>query len=196
MARLNNRVGRKHDRLRKEIAMRRAIGIAAVVVVVTLALTGFASAAQTAPSGKKDAGARIEKAKNRIEKMISRAEQMKKKAINRTRKARDKLNKVAGELKAQGKDISKLLADLDVLESKLKTAGQDADALINKLKEARGLASQATVEQLKAALKSAGEIRGRVRADIKEIRQYVRTVIRPEIRSLRGNSGNSGGMNK
>lgn len=56
--------------------------------------------------------------------------------------------------------------------------------MISKLKEAEGLASEKTLEQFKAALKEAKELRGRVKADVREIKQYARTVIRPAIKAL------------
>jgi chromosome segregation ATPase len=174
----------------KEIEMRKIVIIAALVAALTLGLAGAALAQQTTPSGsvgKKNAGARLEKARERISKAIERAGKVKDKALARAKKAEDRLDKVIAKLKEQGKDVSRLLEYKEVLASKLKTAESDYEALISKLKEAEGLASEKTLEQFKAALKEAKELRGRIKADVQEMKQYTRTVVRPAIKELAGN---------
>jgi DNA repair exonuclease SbcCD ATPase subunit len=132
---------------------------------------------------KKNAGARLEKARERISKAIERAGKVKDKALARAKKAEDRLDKIIAKLKEQGKDVSRLLEYKEVL----KTAESDYEALISKLKEAEGLASEKTLEQFKAALKEAKELRGRIKADVQEMKQYTRTVVRPAIKELAGN---------
>lgn len=171
----------------KEGEMKKKLVITGLVAALVLGLAGVALAEQAAPNGsvgKKSAGARLVKAKERISRAIERAEQFKEKALERAKKGYDRLNQVIGKLKEQGKDVSKLVEYRGVLASKLKTAESDYDALISKLREAEGLASEKTLEQFKAALKEAKELRGRVKADVREIKQYTRTVIRSAIKAL------------
>jgi len=175
--------------------MKKVLIIAALVAAITLGLGGIAVAQQTSPTspaGNKNAGARIENAKKRIAKAIERAGKVKDKALKKAKNAEDRLNKVIGKLQAQGKDVSKLLQYKEVLASGLKTAESDYNALISKLKEAEGLASATTAVQLKAAVKEAKQLRGRVKADVKEMKQYAKTVVRPAIKSLMGKTKASG----
>ena len=167
--------------------MKKTVVITGLVAVLMLGLAGVALAEKTAPNGsvgRKNAGARLEKAKERISKTIERAEKVREKALERAKKGFDRLNKVIGKLEEQGKDVSRLIEYREVLASKLKTAESDFDALISKLKEAEGLASEKTLEQFKAALKEAKELRGRIKADVREMKRYARTVIRPAIKAL------------
>ena len=175
----------KGDREMKKAA------IVVVFVALTLALAGTALAAQQAPSSgnKKNAAARLEQVKKRITKRIARVEKMKAKALAKESKADARLKKAIDALNKQGKDTSKLVADREVALSKVKTAKTDFDALVGKMKEARGLAAEATLEQLKAAQQAAKELGTRVRNDVKDIRQYVKTVLLPEIRNLKGANG-------
>jgi chromosome segregation ATPase len=169
--------------------MKKVMTIAALVVALTLALTCVAFAAQTAPTApgtKKNAAARLEKAKKRIANMVERADKMKARALKRVKKADARFQKAVDKLKSQGKDVSKLLADREVLASKVKVAEQDFDAIVAKLKEAEGLAAESTLEQFRAALQEAKELRGRVRTDLQEIRNYAKTVIIPLIKELNG----------
>jgi hypothetical protein len=171
--------------------VKKAAIVAALFVVLTLALAGTALAAQQAPASgsKKDASARLEQVKKRIAKRIERVEKMKAKALARASKADARLKKAIDTLKAQGKDTSKLVADREVALSKIETAKADFDALVKKMKEAQGLVTAATLEQLKAAQQAAKELGMRVRSDVKDIRQYAKTVLLPEIRSLKGTNG-------
>jgi len=175
--------------IERRTRMKKVMTIAALAIALTLALTCVALAAQTAPTApgnKKNAEARIEKVKNRIAKMIERADKMKAKALDRVKKADARFQKAVDKLKSEGKDVSQLLADRDVLASMVKVAEQDFDAVVAKLKEAEGLATQSTVQQLKAAVQEAKVLRSRVRADLQEIRKYAKTVILPLIKELNG----------
>jgi DNA repair exonuclease SbcCD ATPase subunit len=175
--------------------MKKILIIAALVAAFTLALGGIALGQQTsptAPTGNKNAGARIEQVKQRLAKAIERAGKVKDKALKQAKAGEERLDKAISTLKGQGKDVSKLLQYKEVLASGLKTAESDYNALISKLKEAEGLASAATAVQLKAALQEAKQLRGRVKADAKEIKKYARTVVRPAIKKLMGKSKSPG----
>jgi len=165
--------------------------IVVVFVALMLALAGTALAAQQAPASgnKKNATAKLEQVKKRITKRIARVEKMKAKALAKESKADARLKKAIDALNKQGKDTSKLVADREVALSKVKTAKTDFGALVGKMKEARGLAAEATLGQLKAAQQAAKELGTRVRNDVKDIRQYVKTVLLPEIRNLKGANG-------
>ena len=175
--------------------MKKILIVTALVAAITLGLGGIAVAQQTsptAPAGNKNAGARIEQAKQRIATAIERAGQVKDKALKLVKNGEARLNKAIATLKAQGKDVSKLAQYKGVIASKLKTAQSDYNALISKLKEAEGLVSATTVVQLKAAVNEARVLRGRVRTDVQEIRQYTRTVVRPAIKAMMAKSKASG----
>ena len=169
--------------------MRRMFVVFLVVIVLTLALS---VAALAAPANGKGGALNPESAKQRIASAIKRAEQMKTKSVAKLKKADERLTKAMDRLKAQGKDISKLTGDRDVLVSRVKSADRDFEALINKLKEAESLAATATLEQFKAALVSARELKRRVMTDVKDIKVYAKTVILRDIRSLKGNSSSAG----
>jgi DNA repair exonuclease SbcCD ATPase subunit len=167
--------------------MKKVLIVAALATVLALAVTGVAVAAQTTPTGPgTKTGTRVEKAKQRIANMIDRLEKTKAKALDRFKKVDERLKQAIDKLKSQGKDTSKISADRDVILSMVKTAEQDFDAAISKLKEADGLAAQSTIEQFKAALKEAKELGKRVRTDVKEIRKYIRTVLIPQIKPAAG----------
>ena len=175
--------------------MKKVLIITALAAALALGLGGIALAQQTsptAPSGNKNAGARIEQAKQRLAKAIERAGKVKDKALKQAKTAEDRLDKAISTLKGNGKDVSKLLQYKEVLASGLKTAESDFNALISKLKEAEGLVSAKTAIELKAAVKEAKQLRGRVKADVKEMKQYAKTVVRPAIKSLMGKTKASG----
>jgi hypothetical protein len=171
--------------------MRRILTVLVIAIGLTVALSAVALAA---PAAGKGGALNPEKAKKRISNEIKRAEQMKAKSVAKLKKADERLTKAMDQLKAQGKDISKLTADRDVLASKVQSADKDVEAFINKLKDAEGLAATATIEQFKAALVSAKELRRRVKADVKDIKVYMKTVILRDIRNLKGNTNSSAGQ--
>ena len=169
--------------------MKKILIIVALVAAITLAFGGIAVAQQTSPTGpagNKNAGARLQQAKQRIATVIERAGQVKDKALKLVKNGEARLNKVVATLKAQGKDVSKLGQYKEAIVSELKTAQSDYNALISKLKESEGLVSATTLVQLKAALQEAKVLRGRVRTDVQDIRKYTSTVVRPAIKSMMG----------
>jgi hypothetical protein len=180
----------------KETEMKKVFIVVALVAVLTLAMAAGAMAEQTAPDGsvggQKDPAVAIEKAEQRITKLIEKAEKMKEAALEKAKKGDERLGKIIDRLEEQGKEVSKLAEYRKVLASRIATAAGDCDALIAKLKEARDLASQDTIEQFKASLKAARELQARVKADLREIKQYTRTVIRPAIQALLGTDGRTG----
>ena len=175
--------------------MKKLLIITALAAAFALGLGGIALGQQTsptAPTGNKNAGARIEQVKQRLANAIEKAGKIKDKALKQAKAGEDRLDKAISTLKGQGKDVSKLVQYKEVLASGLKTVESDYNTLVSKLKEAESLASATTPVQLKAALKEAKQLRGRVKTDVKEIRKYTRTVVRPEIRKLTGKSKSSG----
>lgn len=162
-----------------------------VVAVLSLVLAGTALAAPTSSQPSKDGtdgAARLEKAKQRIAAMVERMEKVKDKALKTWEKAEARLAEAARKLESEGEDTAKLLAAGEAARSMVKMLEKDLDTLAAKLKEASKLATQETMEQFKEALRSAKELWSRVREDVKELKTYIRTNIKPLLKQ--------GGKNK
>ena len=170
------------------------VALAAAVVLVALLAVGATTvfaAGQKRASGKQEiqqqgAGNNLETARQRIDKAVQKLTGMKDKRLAGFKKVQDRLNKAIEAFATKGLGVSKLKSDLEALASKVNAASAKCDEVIAALRNAK---AQDTLEKLRAAAKDAlGSARG-LRADMKEIRTFAKTVIRADIQSLRGQVG-------
>ena len=152
-----------------------AVAVVLVALLAVGATTAFAA-------GQKGAGNKLEAARKRIDKVITKLNGVKDKRLAAFKKVKDRLDKAIEAFAAKGLNVSKLKSDEEALVSKVKAASAKCDEVIAALQNAK---AQDSLSKLKAAAKGALASARGLRADIKKIRTFVRTVIRPDIRALK-----------
>jgi len=175
------------------MTVKRSMKIALVGVVLLALLSLFATVAlaagDTGAKGKRGTGDRVERAKQRIDKAVGRLTQLKEKRLSASRKAENAIDRAADNFAAKGLDVSKLRSDDAELKSKVEAAAGECDAVIGELNKAKSLASADSAEQFRSAVKSAMGNARDLRSDVKDIRTFIKTVVRPDIQALRSQAG-------
>ncbi len=95
-----------------------------------------------------------------------------------------RLETLAAKLKARGYDVADLEAETAILEDKINKLKDDHKNLIYGLHEIHAYVCSHTDVEIKGVLVNWREIFKQVREDDKEIRDYFKTVIRPDIIKL------------
>jgi phage shock protein A len=172
------------------------VALAAAVVLVALLAVGAttvfaagqkpASGKQAGPQQQQGAGNNLEAARKRIDRMITRLNGMKDRRLAGFKKIQARLDKAIETLAAKGLDVSKLKSDEEALVSKVNAASAKCDQVIAALQNAKAADS---LDSLKAAAKDAMAGARELRSDMKEIRTFARTVIKADIKALRGQAG-------
>ncbi|MHB8896419.1 MAG: hypothetical protein ACYC99_14735 [Candidatus Geothermincolia bacterium] len=184
-------------RLKRRLSLALVTGIV-IAAVLAVGLTQAVAAPADATVGKQlkqgkgeNVEARLDKIKKRIEAAIAKLEQLKDKKLGNFKTLEDKVKKAADTYASKGQDVTKLRADLEALNAKVAGAGKEVDAIIADLKNAESLATAETLDKFKAAAKDAMSKRRALVEQIREIKEYAKTVIRPELKSLAGKAGKS-----
>jgi phage shock protein A len=170
------------------------VALAAAVVLVALlavgATTVFAAGQKPAEGSQvnqqQGAGNNLEAARKRIDRMITRLNGMKDRRLAGFKKIQARLDKAIETLAAKGLDVSKLKSDEEALVTKVNAASAKCDQVIAALQNAKAADS---LDSLKAAAKDAMAGARELRSDMKEIRTFARTVIKADIKALRGQAG-------
>jgi len=128
---------------------------------------------------------RCEKIKEKIANRNEFFEKNKERQLNAYNNLSDRLNKFAEKLKLKGYDVSDLEADLKVLNEKIQKFSADQDAYIGELNgvkdylcEKTDAESKTKMDELRASLKQ-------VRQDAKDIREYYRNTIKPDLQAIK-----------
>lgn len=98
---------------------------------------------------------------------------------------KEKIAKVILEKAAEGKDVTKLRADLATLNEKIEKFNTDRVAFIDALKKTQVYACGDSQGAFKDALTDAQAKQKLVLADSKDIRNYYQTTIRADLKALR-----------
>jgi len=121
----------------------------------------------------------------RVRLKVQRFETLKERRVNAYLNMKDRVAKFINRLEKQGYDVSKLKEDLKVLEEKINKFAKDYSAFINTLKESQSYGCGHSEGQFKAKLEEARSLLRVVFEDVREIKNYYRTVIRPDLQTLR-----------
>ncbi len=162
--------------------MSRSKWVVLAVAVVLVALLAVGATTAFAAGQKPATRNNLEAARKRIDKVIAKLNGVKDKRLAAFKKVQDRLDKAIEAFAAKGLDVSKLKSDEKALVSKVNAASAKCDEVVAALQNAK---AQDSLSKLKAAAKDALAIARGLRADIKKIRTFARTVIRPDIRALR-----------
>lgn len=97
----------------------------------------------------------------------------------------DRISKFIEKFSEDGYDTSQLSSDLETLNEKIQKFSDDYAAYVAKLKEAKDMACGKSGGEFKATIVEARALLKTAHQDAMDIRVYVRTVILPDIRSLK-----------
>ena len=98
---------------------------------------------------------------------------------------KEKIQKVITQKEAAGVDASKLKADMLTFEELIKKFDADRQAFIDALKNTQQFACGQSAGSFKDVLQTAQEKHRQVLADAKEIRNFYKNTIRPDLKALR-----------
>lgn len=173
---------------------RTAVLVLAIAVAITATLA--MGVAQALPGAQQQIGEQVqqgagkaaeanpEKAKKRIAAAIKKLESLKEKKLEAFNKQVEKAKKASEKFASLGLDVTKLNADIAAVESKVSGAAKEVDQVIAALKKAESLATSENPEEFKAAAKDAMSKVRALRTQIKEIREFSKGTIKPEIKAL------------
>lgn len=100
-------------------------------------------------------------------------------------KTKAKITDLIEKLEADGQDVSKVQADLVLLETKLQKLYADHEALIQKMKEMEAGTCTSSKENLGSKIKEVQKYRlDTIKVDIQDIRVFYSTVLRPDLVAL------------
>ncbi len=164
--------------------------LAAVIVLVALlavgATTVFAAGQKPAGTQGKQGrvlGNNVDVARQRIDRAIQKLTRMKGKRLAAFDKAKARLDKAIENFASKGLDVSRVKSDEQALVAKAEAASKKCDDVIAALENAK---AQDTLDKLKAQAKDAlGQAR-ELRRDMQDIRSFAKTVVKADIKALRG----------
>ena len=103
----------------------------------------------------------------------------------RYQELKTRLTNLISRLEQKGYDVSKLEADLTVLDTKIKKFADDYVTFIEQLKTTKGFACGQSQGAFADALSKAKDLLRLVRQDAMDIRDYYQTQIKPDLMALR-----------
>lgn len=97
----------------------------------------------------------------------------------------NRILKFIEKFSAQGYDVSKIKADLDVLNEKIQKFSDDYGAQVSKMNEAKNSACGNSEGNIKKNMINVRSMMESVRSDAMDIRKYMLETVRPDIQALR-----------
>lgn len=126
-----------------------------------------------------------EKRKHRFDKMTENKQQRKEKRAQKFDQRADRLNQLVEKATNEGKDTSKIKADLQTLKQKMEKLEIDQSAVRSIVEPIKDLqCDKQNIEKLKEIKQKAKPIFDQVKADHKDIRDFRQNVINPELKNL------------
>lgn len=126
-----------------------------------------------------------ENIQSRVRTRINRYENSKNAHVKVFSNILNRLNKTVQRFEDMKLDVSKLKADVVVLESKIDKLYTDHDTFISELQTTEDFACGKSEGEFKAKLGEARKIAPEVKGDILDIREYYETTIRQDLLDLR-----------
>jgi uncharacterized protein YdhG (YjbR/CyaY superfamily) len=145
------------------------------------------------------------KIQERVAERSSNFEGIKEKHMSVYKNMADRISKFIDRLSGQGYDVSKIQADLVVLNEKIQKFSTDFSAQTAKLGETKDFACGHSDGEFRGKLAEARTEMQAVRADAADIRNYMSATVRPDILALKEqkketnatvNADKSGGVDK
>lgn len=163
-------------------------GILLVVIGSGLVSPVYAQTVSPTPTrrlGERIVENRCEIVTNRVQNMITKFDTNKQRHIERHTKVVERVKEVVTKLKAKGYDTSKLETDLVSLETKVREFATLYSDFIAKLKESQTLACGNSEGAFKAKLDEARQSLKASREKAKEITNFIKDTIIPDLRDLK-----------
>lgn len=120
-----------------------------------------------------------------IDSRVTKFDENKNTHIEKYQRIKTSLQAIITKLEAKGYDVSELKEDLQTLDNKIKNFASDFAAFIEKLKATKSYACGESDGDFANALESAKSEIDTVRKDAEDIREFYRTVIRPDVEALK-----------
>jgi len=122
---------------------------------------------------------------NRIKGQIERFDNNKGFHQQQFENLRNRVSKIVDRLKAKGFDTSDLTTDLATLDTKIAKFKTDYTTFIDKLRESQDLPCGESQGAFKDKIQESRDALKIVRADVKDIVDYYRNTIKPDLQKLR-----------
>lgn len=134
--------------------------------------------------------ARCEGVVRRIDNRITAYNNTAERHLNQYRKATERAIALADRLDAKGYDTGTVRADAQILNEKITKAAQDYTNFIAKLEEAKAQDCGDSQGVFRKTMEQSRELLKTFRADVADIRNFIRTVLHPDIKALRSQTPN------
>lgn len=130
-------------------------------------------------------GKRCEKVNAKIDAQINRFNANKEKITKQQENIIKRSTEFINRLKAKGYDVSKVQTDLETIAAMVKTADNDYVLFIQKLEQTKQLDCGQAQGSFRQTAEEARNLLKTFRTDAKEIKDFVRNTLRPDLKALK-----------
>lgn len=156
-----------------------------LTIVSTLLLSVTPALAVDSSPSAKGVEKKCETVIKRLDQRIDQYDKTKDTHLIKYKNTKDNFLALAERLDKKGYDTSKLRADGKTLDDKIATAAADYQSFIQKLEAAKQYPCQTSQGTFKKAMQDARTQLKVFHSDVKDIRNFFKTVIRPDLQAIR-----------